>query len=88
MASTCRCNSALRLQLQLVSGYTVLVLNTNIVLSSLTMVSSLVKSRRWTVVTPLPTIMELDGLASNLTALGKAAKGCYGVRSEPRTLPL
>jgi protein SMG6 len=38
------------------------------------MVTSLVESRRWTVVVPLPAIMELDGLASNPTALGEAAK--------------
>jgi protein SMG6 len=38
------------------------------------MVTSLVKSLRWTVVVPLPAIMELDGLASNATALGEAAK--------------
>jgi protein SMG6 len=57
-----------------VSGYTVLVLDTNILLSSLSMVTSLVESLRWTVVVPLPAIMELDGLASNATALGEAAK--------------
>jgi len=38
------------------------------------MVASLVESVRWTVVVPLPAIMELDGLASNPTALGEAAK--------------
>ena len=38
------------------------------------MVTSLVESLRWTVVVPLPAIMELDGLASNATALGEAAK--------------
>ena len=56
------------------SGYTVLVLDTNILLSSLSMVSSLVESLCWTVVVPLPAIMELDGLASNGNALGEAAK--------------
>jgi protein SMG6 len=58
-----------------VPGYTVLVLDTNILLSSLSMVTSLVESLRWTVVVPLPAIMELDGLGSNATALGEAAKG-------------
>jgi protein SMG6 len=42
------------------------------------MVTSLVESRRWTVVVPLPAIMELDGLASNPTALGEAAKAAMG----------
>ncbi|KAH9171504.1 hypothetical protein EDB89DRAFT_1108247 [Lactarius sanguifluus] len=65
---------AARAGLQLVSGYTVLVLDTNILLSSLAMVSNLVESLCWTVVVPLPAIMELDGLASNLTPLGEAAK--------------
>jgi len=55
-----------------VPGYTVLVLD--ILLSSLSMVPSLVKSLHWTVVIPLPATMELDGLASNATALGEAAK--------------
>ena len=67
-------NVAVPPQLQLVPGYTVLVLDTNILLSSLAMVTSLVESLRWTVVIPLPAIMELDGLASNATALGDAAK--------------
>jgi protein SMG6 len=67
-------NVAARAQLQLVPGYTVLVLDTNILLSSLPMVASLVESLHWTVVVPLPAIMELDGLAMNATPLGEAAK--------------
>ena len=67
-------NAASRAGLQLVSGYTVLVLDTNILLSSLAMVTRLVESFSWTVVVPLPAIMELDGLASNPTPLGEAAK--------------
>ncbi|KAH9057140.1 hypothetical protein EDB83DRAFT_2390413 [Lactarius deliciosus] len=67
-------NVAARAGLQLVSGYTVLVLDTNILLSSLAMVSNLVESLCWTVVVPLPAIMELDGLALNPTPLGEAAK--------------
>ena len=38
------------------------------------MVTSLVESLRWTIVIPLPAIMELDGLASNANPLGDAAK--------------
>ena len=67
-------NIPTRVQLQLVPGYTILVLDTNILLSSLPMVTSLVESLRWTVVVPLPAIMELDGLASNANPLGEAAK--------------
>ncbi|KAG9124580.1 hypothetical protein FRC07_011057 [Ceratobasidium sp. 392] len=44
-------------------GYTVLVLDTNIFLSALPIVSQLVSSQRWTVVVPLAVITELDGLA-------------------------
>ena len=38
------------------------------------MVSSLVESLQWTVVIPLPVIMELDGLSSNASQLGDAAQ--------------
>lgn len=51
--------------LPILSGYTILVVDTNIVLSSLNMITSLVESMKWTVVIPLPVVMELDGLASN-----------------------
>jgi hypothetical protein len=37
-----------------VSGYTVLVLDTNVLLSSLELVAALIESARWTVVVPLP----------------------------------
>ncbi|CCM02870.1 uncharacterized protein FIBRA_04983 [Fibroporia radiculosa] len=62
-----------RSSLCMVAGYTILVIDTNILLSSLSMFSSLVESLRWTVVVPLPVIMELDGLANNPTPLGDAA---------------
>jgi protein SMG6 len=60
--------------LNVVPGYTVLVVDTNILLSSLSMFASLVESLRWTVLVPLPVIMELDGLSSaTATALAQAA---------------
>jgi len=74
-------NVAARAQLQLVPGYTILVLDTNILLSSLSMVKSLVQSLHWTVVVPLPAIMELDGLATNPTPLGEAARAAIEVVS-------
>jgi len=43
----------------------VLVIDTNLLLSSLSMFASLVESNRWTIMVPLPVIMELDGLKSN-----------------------
>jgi protein SMG6 len=51
--------------LPIAPGYTVLVVDTNILLSSLSMFASLVESLRWTVLIPLPVVMELDGLKSN-----------------------
>ncbi|KAJ3833216.1 PIN domain-containing protein, partial [Lentinula raphanica] len=59
----------------IVAGYTLLVIDTNILLSSLSMFSSLVESKSWTVVVPLPVIMELDGLRSNSSPeLSEAAR--------------
>ncbi|KAJ3788582.1 hypothetical protein GGU10DRAFT_384891 [Lentinula aff. detonsa] len=61
--------------LPIVAGYTVLVIDTNILLSSLSMFASLVESNCWTVVVPLPVVMELDGLKSNISpALSEAAR--------------
>jgi protein SMG6 len=59
--------------LNIVPGYTVLIVDTNILLSSLSMFASLVESLRWTVLVPLPVIMELEGLSSNVSQLGDAA---------------
>lgn len=63
-----------RAKLPIVPGYTSLVVDTNILLSSLAMVSSLIESLCWTIVVPLPVIMELDGLSSNTSQLGEAAQ--------------
>jgi protein SMG6 len=38
------------------------------------MVSSLIESQRWTIIIPLPVIMELDGLSANTSQLGEAAQ--------------
>lgn len=68
-------------QLTLVPGHTVLVMDTNLLLSSLTLFSSLVESFLWTVIVPLPVIMELDGLANNTSspqlALGAKEAAAY-----------
>ncbi|KAF9232140.1 hypothetical protein BU15DRAFT_81571 [Melanogaster broomeanus] len=60
--------------LNVIPGYTILVLDTNIILSSLSIIASIVESLRWTVVIPVPVIMELDGLSSNTSQLGDAAQ--------------
>jgi len=62
------------LRLRVISGYSVLVMDTNILLSSLAMFTSLVQSLRWTIIVPLAVVTELDGLCSNTSALGAAAK--------------
>lgn len=62
----------------MVPGYTILVVDTNILLSSLSSFSSLVESLKWTVIVPLPVIMELDGLSSNPSALGQVASAALG----------
>lgn len=54
-------------------GYTVLVVDTNILLSSFTQFSKLVESCFWTVVVPLAVITELDGISSNEDELGTIA---------------
>jgi predicted ribonuclease YlaK len=38
------------------------------------MLASLIESLRWTVVVPLPVVMELDGLSSTASRLGEAAQ--------------
>ncbi|PCH38362.1 hypothetical protein WOLCODRAFT_115327 [Wolfiporia cocos MD-104 SS10] len=60
--------------LPIIPGYTIIVIDTNILLSSLSMFATLVESVQWTVVVPLPVIMELDGLSANFSPLGDAAK--------------
>ncbi|KAH9483736.1 Telomerase-binding protein EST1A [Psilocybe cubensis] len=63
-----------RALLPVIPGYTILVVDTNILLSSLSMFSSLIESMKWTVIVPLPVIMELDGLSTNPSQLGEAAQ--------------
>lgn len=52
-----------RVSLPILAGYTILVVDTNILLSSLSMFASMIESLRWTVIVPLPVVMELDGLS-------------------------
>jgi len=66
--------AAIRPSLPIIAGYTVLVIDTNILLSSLSMLASLIEGLRWTIVVPLPVVMELDGLSSTASRLGEAAQ--------------
>ncbi|KAL8283301.1 hypothetical protein RQP46_005711 [Phenoliferia psychrophenolica] len=54
-------------------GFTVLVFDTNILLTSLRLFCDVVETETWTVVVPLAVITELDGLKKNASALGSAA---------------
>lgn len=65
-------------RLRMVPGYSILVIATNILLSSLSVFASLVESLQWTIVVPLPAAMELDGLASEPSVLGEAAAAASG----------
>ncbi|KAF7295122.1 PINc domain-containing protein [Mycena indigotica] len=76
-----RSSQATHVALPIVPGYTILVIDTNILLASLSMFSSLVESFRWTIVVPLPVIMELDGLSSNPSQLGEAAQAAMSYLS-------
>ncbi|VDC05366.1 unnamed protein product [Peniophora sp. CBMAI 1063] len=51
--------------LRLSPGYTTLVLDTNVLLAAQERVRALIESQQWTIVVPLPVIMELDGLATS-----------------------
>ncbi|BGP16794.1 hypothetical protein JCM10213v2_004798 [Rhodosporidiobolus nylandii] len=55
------------------AGFTVLVFDTNILLTSIALFRELVEAECWTIVVPLAVITELDGLKRNSTALGAAA---------------
>jgi protein SMG6 len=74
-----------RTPLPILPGYTVLVIDTNILLSSLSMFSSVVESLRWTVIIPLPVVMELDGLskasANSAPQLSEAAQSALAYLS-------
>lgn len=77
--------------LRVVPGYTVLVIDTNILLSSLPMFASLVESSKWTILVPLAVITELDGIAANASPLGEAATAAVSyisthIRSHSRSL--
>ncbi|PWN22544.1 hypothetical protein BCV69DRAFT_146975 [Microstroma glucosiphilum] len=56
-----------------VPGYTILLLDTNILLASDDYLRHLVECRKWTVVVPLAVITELDGLKKNKPPLGEEA---------------
>lgn len=60
--------------LRVVPGYTMLVFDTNVLLSSLPLFSKVVEGGQWSVIIPLPVVTELDGLAREPAPLGTSAK--------------
>ncbi|BGP08709.1 hypothetical protein JCM10049v2_004558 [Rhodotorula toruloides] len=54
-------------------GYTILVFDTNVLLTSIQLFSELVAAECWTIIVPLAVVTELDGLKRNSTPLGVAA---------------
>ncbi|SPO37864.1 uncharacterized protein PSFLO_03341 [Pseudozyma flocculosa] len=54
-------------------GYTVLLMDTNVLVTPGDLLKQLVESQRWTVVVPLAVVTELDGLKRNANALGEEA---------------
>lgn len=56
------------------AGYTVLVVDTNVIVTPGQVIAQLIESRRWTVIIPLAVITELDGLRRNDNELGHEAE--------------
>ncbi|KAK0550177.1 hypothetical protein OC845_002777 [Tilletia horrida] len=74
-AKTTPARQAAARALHALPGYTILVLDTNILLTPAgNLLAMLVESKRWTVVLPLAVITELDGLSKNRNQVGDAAK--------------
>jgi protein SMG6 len=73
-APTTKSKKAPKHRLQVVPGYTMLVFDTNVLLSSLSLFSKLVESGIWSIVVPLPVVTELDGLSKEPAPLGPSAK--------------
>ena len=58
----------------MIPGFTVLVVDTNIIVTPGDVIAQLIESQRWTVIIPLAVITELDGLRRNDNELGKEAE--------------
>jgi protein SMG6 len=51
-----------------------MLVDTNILLFSLSLLAAVIKKVLWTIVMPVSVIMELDGLSSNTFQLGEAGR--------------
>ncbi|EJT96834.1 hypothetical protein DACRYDRAFT_102743 [Dacryopinax primogenitus] len=77
--------SRVRRDLQVERGYTILVLDTNVLITSLLQVQNLIEGLRWTVVLPLPVLAELDGLRSHPRLSDMATLALEYIKSHVRT---
>ena len=68
-----KARKAFKTALRAVPGYTMLVFDTNVLLSSLDLLRTVVESGQWSVIVPLPVVTELDGLSKNPPPLGLSA---------------
>lgn len=78
-----------------VAENSILVIDTNCLVSDWTAIQRIVSADRWTVIIPLAVITELDGLKNNPAPLGPAAaaaldylEGCLAMRPKPRRLKI
>lgn len=78
-----------------VAENSILVIDTNCLVSDWTVIQRVVSADRWTVIIPLAVITELDGLKNNPAPLGPAAaaaldylEGCLAMRPKPRRLKI
>ena len=72
-------------------GFTKLIFDTNVLLSSFTQFSRLVERGQWSIIIPLPVVTELDGLAKEPPPLGTTAQTAISylethIRSHSMTL--
>ncbi|KZP01240.1 hypothetical protein CALVIDRAFT_127952 [Calocera viscosa TUFC12733] len=74
-----------RRDLQVQRGYTILVLDTNVLITSLLQVQNLIEGMRWTVVLPLPVLAELDGLRSHPNLSDMATLALEYIKSHVRS---
>lgn len=78
-----------------VAENSILVIDTNCLVSDWTVIQRVVSADRWTVIIPLAVITELDGLKNNPAPLGPAAaaaldylEGCLAMRPKSRRLKI
>lgn len=64
----------IRMELPILKGYTILMLDTNVMLTPISILEKLVESQRWCTVVPLVTVTELEGLTKRSGIIGQRAQ--------------